>query len=418
VIRGQGEHALRVLVISPTFPPTRSGGADYAFRLCQELAARGLDIHVVTTALPEVVRDPRFVVSPIMRRWSWSEMPRLLRAIRRFSPDVIDIHFHGRLYHDQPMITLLPGLLKRAARPPRIVTHVEYPTGVRPDRTLLTTRALRKAMVWWLGAAPVDWAYGALLTESDRLIVLSAVHRATLAERFEPASAKAVLIPPPPLMRLSPDRGGQARRETRRALGVADDECLLAYFGYLYPGKGVETLLQAMSLDGSRPGRTAKAVIIGGANEVVLRDLDRPNYPEELRRLAVALGVARRLTWTGYYASDSDIASRYLAAADVAVLPFGAGAYLNNSSIAAAAVHALPIVTTRGSDVEEAFRDGQNLLFVPPGDAPALAEAIRAVRGDAVLRERLRTGAADLAATWFSWEAALDRTIEVFESRD
>lgn len=405
---------MKVLVVSPAFPPMQFGGADYALRLCRGLAHRGMDVHVVTTGMPGLVSDPSIQLLPIMRRWSWSEMPRLARAIRRVSPDVIDVHFHGRLYHEQPMITFLPGLLKRAARPPRVVTHIEYPTGVRPDRTSFVTRGVRRVMAWGSGGTPVDWEYGTLLSASDRLIVLSDVHRAVLAERYAPVSDKAALIPPPSLIPMSPEEDGRTRRETRRALGIADDEYLLAYFGYVYPGKGVETLLQAMALGTIPSGRATRAVIIGGASEIVLRGLNRPDYLQELRRMADALGIGDRIMWTGYYPSDSDIASRYLRAADVAVLPFDAGAYLNNSSLAAAAAHELPIITTRAVFVESAFEDRRNVLFVPPRDASALAAAVTEVRADNTLRERLRQGAARLTATWFSWETVLDRTLEAF----
>jgi glycosyltransferase involved in cell wall biosynthesis len=71
----------------------------------------------------------------------------------------------------------------------------------------------------------------------------------------------------------------------------------------------------------------------------------------------------------------------------------------------------LPIITTEAA-TEDAFKDRQNVFFVPPGDATALAAAIGAVMDDDGLRRQLREGAAELARTWFSWETVLDRTVE------
>ena len=49
---------------------------------------------------------------------------------------------------------------------------------------------------------------------------------------------------------------------------------LIAYFGYVYPLKGIETLLAAFSLIAKRDAR-ARLVIIGGINETAVKSLDR-----------------------------------------------------------------------------------------------------------------------------------------------
>src|SRR5262249_51996243 len=147
----------------------------------------------------------------------------------------------------------------------------------------------------------------------------------------------------------------------------------IAYFGYLYPGKGIETLFQAVSPLGSRSFRL---VLIGGANEVVLKEMKRPDYVAELKELAGRLGISDKVSWSGYYPTESDRASLYLRGADACALPFDAGVYLNNSSFAAAAAHGLPIVTTRGEIVEAPFRDRENVLLTPPKDPQALSAAI------------------------------------------
>ena len=49
----------------------------------------------------------------------------------------------------------------------------------------------------------------------------------------------------------------------------------------------------------------------------------------------------------------------------------------------------LPIVATRVGGIPEIITDGVNGLLVPPGDARALAEAVRLLCQDADLRERL-----------------------------
>ena len=186
---------MKLFVVSATFPPMRWGGAEYTFRLCQRLAERGLDLHVVTSVIEQVATDPGMQVSPVMRQWSWREMPRLLRVARRFHPDVVDIHFHGHVYHDHPMITFAPTVLKHMIPHVRIVTHVEWPMGVHPQNKSRSTRAARRVVAQWAGPLDADYSYGTLLRDSDRVIVLSDAHRSILSERFADIDRKCRLIP-------------------------------------------------------------------------------------------------------------------------------------------------------------------------------------------------------------------------------
>jgi glycosyltransferase involved in cell wall biosynthesis len=194
---------------------------------------------------------------------------------------------------------------------------------------------------------------------------------------------------------------------------VPADAFLLAYFGYLYPNKGVETLLRAFAAVAARRPAVRLAVV-GGTNEVVLKTAGRPRYAEDLRDMARDLGVADRVAWTGYVPGDTDDLSRYLRAADAAVLPYDAGAFLNNSSLAAATAHGLPTVTTRGEVLEKPLVEGENVLLCPPKDPAAVVAAVEALLDSPELRERLRRGALGLAREWFSWDRLLERTLEAF----
>jgi glycosyltransferase involved in cell wall biosynthesis len=156
--------------------------------------------------------------------------------------------------------------------------------------------------------------------------------------------------------------------------------------------------------------------LIGDANEVVLGRLARPNYLPELRQLTRSLGLDGNVIWSGYYPTDSDLASVYLKAADACVLPFDDGVMLNRSSFAGAVAHGLPTITTRGEILENPFKDGENVLLCKPMDPASLAAAIERLMNDRDLRMRLSSGAMSLAREWFSWERAIDRTLETFKS--
>jgi polysaccharide biosynthesis protein PslF len=404
---------MNVLLITATFPPMKSGGAELAFWLCQHLADSGSGVHVVTSQIEGIKVDPRVRVHPVMRRWSWSEMPHLLRVARRCDPDVVNLHFTGPIYNYHPMVTFMPTILKRLIPNVRVVTNIECPDGARIDALPWASRAVWEVVARLVRPRDVDHYYGTLLRDSDRIVVLSDTHRLSLSQHLPGVSDKCVLNPPPPAITMSAEKCGTARCRGRKMLGVSDGEFLISYFGYIYPRKGVETLFKALALV-AQQRVNVRLVMIGSGNEVILRECGRPNYVEELKCLSEELGIADRIIWTGYYPSDSDCASLYLRGTDMCVLPFDSGVYLNNSSFTASAAHGLPIVTTRGEVLEPQFVDGENVLLCPPGDPEALAAAIVSLIDEPALRQHLSKGALEMAREWFCDGKVMERTIEAF----
>jgi glycosyltransferase involved in cell wall biosynthesis len=133
-----------------------------------------------------------------------------------------------------------------------------------------------------------------------------------------------------------------------------------------------------------------------------------------MRTLSKQLGLDDKIIWTGEYSWDSDVASLYLRAADIGILPFDRGVRLNNSSFAAMAAHGLPVITTQGALVESPFVHGKNVLLCRPRDPEGLRIAIETLIDSPQLREHLQIGALSLAHEWFSWENATKRTIATF----
>jgi glycosyltransferase involved in cell wall biosynthesis len=203
----------------------------------------------------------------------------------------------------------------------------------------------------------------------------------------------------------------------RAFLGVRDDEFVILYYGYIYPGKGIETLLQAMH-GLAQDHAASRLVIAGEILEHAFSDTDRPGnttYKNELHDLARRLGISGQIIWTGPLAPDGDDGSLCMWAADLCVLPFDRGIQLNNSTFAAAASHGLPILTTRGTFLESAFIHGENVWLCPPRDPEAMASALRLLIEEPGRRTALSKGAFALSAEQFSWDRAADRIIALIE---
>lgn len=393
----------KVLVVTAAFPPMRAGEADHAYRLCTHLAEEGHEVHVLTTRGYRLSDSASFVVHDLMRDWSWRDLFRLKSFVKSCAPDAILLIFIGWIYHGHPMITFAPTVCRRAAPGARVVTLFEYFSSWVPERCSVLTRMVRRGIVHVAGRDGVDYEYGTLLRDSDAIITLSGKHTKALTAHDQTVEKKTCLIPPPPLLKMASGDPAVIRSLARSRLGIGPDDFLVAYFGYIYPPKGVETLLKAFQLlIRDIPG--ARLILIGG---VVAQEYpDHPNYAENLRALPAQLGISKNVIWIGEYATDSEEPSQYLYASDVCAFAHYHGVYLNNSSFAAAAAHGLPIIATRPPWVEEPFLDGENLIFCRPKDPEDMAAALLRVVRDSELRTRLQDGSRQLARQWYSWDSA------------
>jgi glycosyltransferase involved in cell wall biosynthesis len=129
------------------------------------------------------------------------------------------------------------------------------------------------------------------------------------------------------------------RRAWRAAQGVASGELVLAYFGFLGPTKGADVLLAAF--DRLPEDCRARLWLLTD------REPTRPEFAGYHARIAERVESSPRrdrIHWTGYLPA-TDV-SRFLSAADLAVLPYTDGASLRRSSLIVALAHGLPVLST------------------------------------------------------------------------
>ena len=162
-----------------------------------------------------------------------------------------------------------------------------------------------------------------------------------------------------------------------RPAGLPPDRPLVLAVGRLAPQKGFATLLQAAAT--WRDLRPVPLVAIAGEGPLA----------GALRARAAPLGDGVR------FLGQRDDVPALLAAAQVFVLPSlweGQPLVLQQALRAGAA-----IVASRAGGIP-ALTGEDAALLVQPGDAVALAAAVRAVLGDQALGERLRAAARERAA--------------------
>ena len=209
---------------------------------------------------------------------------------------------------------------------------------------------------------------------ADRVAVLGQRDRDTVVHDLGVEPARVVI-----LRNSVPDPGPRQPREAAVPT--------ILFLGTLGPRKGVPELLSALALPVMRDLRW-RAVLAG----------DGP--VETYAREARSLGLADPVSMPGWL--DSDATRALLSEATILVLPsHGEGMAM---AVLEGLAHGLAVVTTRVGAHQEAIEDGVSGVFVPVGDAPALAATLARLVADPATCDRLGSAARERYLTHFSMD--------------
>ncbi len=173
----------------------------------------------------------------------------------------------------------------------------------------------------------------------------------------------------------------------------------------LNPGKGYDALLQAAAQ--LLPGHDFEIRVAGEDEE------GGAGYRKVLEASIARIGLGSRVTLLGALPQEGVLAE--LQQADGFVLPSLHEA-LGVAYMEAMACE-LPVVGSRTGGVPELIEDGADGLLVPPGDAAALADAMRAVMSDGDLRARMGTAARQKVVARFGASRSADALADSLNGR-
>ncbi len=376
---------MRIGLITGEYPPLPGGVGDFTRQLALALVALGHAVHVLTTRrVNPPPADPGIEVTPIVAGWGWRSLWTARRWSAAHALDVVNLQYQIAMYDLAAPIHFLPDLIDR----PCAVTFHDlrnpylFPKAGRL-RPAAVTRLARRACA----AIATD------PTDADELR-----KRGVRAVSQIPIGSNIAVRPP----------AGYDRTVWRAAHGLAPDDFVIGYFGFLNASKGGDTLIAALA-NLVRSGAPARVLLIGGAAGA--SDPTDAAFGAQLAARIAAEGLSERVARTGYLPEAETSAA--LLACDAIAMPYRDGASLRRGTLMAALAHGLPIVSTTGPSQSADLRDGGALRLVPPDAPTALADALATLRRDPALAARLGAAAAALA-TDFGWDAIAARSVAVF----
>lgn len=308
-----------IALISRPYPLRNDGIAHYGAALARALAPM-CHVQVITgvEASGDASTGP-LQIERILRGWGWRESVRIVRAIVRARAEAIILQ--TRFYDEGEVRSLftpaLPLLL-------RLITG-------RPVISIIHELEGRCGM-------QAAWSSSTVVVEREHLEALSGY---TPHIRYVPIASS---IPRVPL-------SGDERTALRARFGVPPGSTVLCFFGHIYPRKGFELLLDAARQ--LREERQITLLIVGTWD-------GQQGAPGELAWIRT----------TGYLPAEE--VARAIGCADICVLPFLTGSSWRYTSLLAALMQDVHVVTTDGLNAPMS-----GVTYVPVGDLTALTGAIR-----------------------------------------
>ena len=240
----------------------------------------------------------------------------------------------------------------------------------------------------------------ALLRRASKVIVM--------AERGREILTRVHGINPRQLVNIPhgvPDRPFADPAVFKPNFGWAGRDVILT-FGLLAPGKGIETVIEAMpAVVAQNP---AAMYVVLGATHPNLVAHEGEKYRDSLKALARSLGVENNIAFVDAFVEQDELID-YLQAADIYVTPYLNPAQITSGTLSYAVGVGKAVISTPYVHATEILADGHGVL-VDFRDAAAFAREINNLLGSERNRSRLSARAYERGRT-MTWSRVAERAM-------
>ncbi len=358
---------VRKMAVVGNFPPTKCGIATFTHDMVASIkaAAPNTDIDIYAMVSHETEECPSSVKTIILDHDRDGYRQAGIEIDRSGAEMVWLQHEFGLFGGDAGEWVI--DLLRQVAAPLAVTFHtiLENPN-----------TAQRRVMDWFIERA-------------SQLVVMSDDGMEILRRIYNAPSDRIAVIP-----HGVPDRPFGRNAMMKDRYGLADKSVLMT-FGLISPGKGLETVIDALPAILEQHPDAVYCIV--GATHPKLVEQEGEAYRRRLEMQARELGVHDSIVWVNRYLDNVELLDM-IEAADVYITPYLAAAQSTSGTLAYALALGKAIVSTPYKHATELLGDGTGKL-VPFADASAIAEAVTDILGDPVGRQAMQLHAYEVGRT-------------------
>jgi glycosyltransferase involved in cell wall biosynthesis len=318
----------------------KCGVGIYSKRLAEALA-KSIDVNVtvLTNVLAgetiEAKENDGVDVLAIISGWTIPGMVRIAKCVKSLNPDIVHIQYPTHGYAG--ILPMLLPLLMYLLGKPCVQTWHEPVIDVEG---LLLTVGLR-----------------VLITPREKLLSM-------MSKLFQIALHKKEIVYIPSASLLPKITLSEENRLIVRNKYISDSECLISYYGFVAPLKGIEVLFEIVSKLNARL--------------LMICDMQESDpYQKKLLDMIKSFGIEGRVTNVGFL-PEYQLASM-LSASDAVVLPFRDGAGAWNTTIGGAVAQGVFVLTT-SYDIN-GYNEFSNVYYARPGNVDEMVMSIKKYYG-------------------------------------
>ena len=375
---------MKILQVSPLFPPHVGGIEKHVETLSKKLAEAGHEVTVYTSNVPKSKKHEevngveiyRFncLFSPLNNQF----IPGLFfKLIDKNKFDVVHVHSH---LHISSNITCFSNIFKK--RPIVLTSHgtVNY-EGWKNIVNMLYNKTIAK----WM------------LKSVDKIIALSSKH-ADILENLGADPSNITIIPHGiDLNQINLTRD----TEKFKSLYELNDKNIVLFVGGLIPRKGINYLIAAMKYVKS----DSVLLIVGGELQ------GHPGVKKALEQQVKELGLEKKVLFLGKL-TEQELEQAYLAA-DLFVLPSLSEVF--GLVILEAMSYGKCVIASNILGPSTIIQDNKNGILFEPKNSRELGEKIDYLLANDELRKNLGTAARKEIERNYSWDVTFNKILAVYE---
>jgi phosphatidylinositol alpha 1,6-mannosyltransferase len=386
---------MKILIITPNYPPIVCGIGDYSRQLAKTLCEQGHEVHVLTSSLENVETSAREWDQNIRvyeRNTCW-RAKEVVADIERLPPvDHILIQYAPTLFHPWGISILFAQLafrLKRTGKHAHLIAHELFLD--------ISFRSWKRSSISILQRILFLLAY----SQVSSLIVTTQARYQSIRKWLPVFSHKIHYVPVG--TNISIDSTGNADSQVKRE-AQQPRRFVAVTLGQLQAGRDYEGMLRAIA-HLQKEGIAVQLQCLGYVNR------STPRF-HQLTQLSSNLGLAGRVSWHGYLPDEA--IRHWMEAADAYLHIYSGGPVSNSSTTLATALgFGVPIIAAHGELPTYPFVHQQNALLFHGTIEDAVYKGIKTLMENKQLMIQLRSNAQELYRTHLSWPSIATAIITI-----